>query len=106
LLNNLNHLSIMNIYETENGTNLKNAVLLVSDSAGQYIPKEFAVLFQTQLVEQINSEDLNSLLIGPDDKWYLDSWDSLLNKNIVITLDVRRYKIEHDGDLWAIPVTE
>ena len=74
-----------------------NAMLLINGAYGIYIPQMFAFMFKAQLSEQ-DAKDLES----PDNEYYWDAWDDVLNKTFIIEGVV--CTLEQDGDLWAIPV--
>ena len=80
-----------------------NMVLLIGDSAGIYIPKEF--IESTKDVDGwnygVSEEDIKTLK-NPDDEWYWDAWDNVLNNAVFTDKDGKEYSLHQDGDLWAI----
>jgi hypothetical protein len=88
-----------------------NAILLVDSRHGIYIPKITAEYIIQGTVKVKNKKDkdiLNALgdLGNPENEFYWESWDSLLNKVICLGLDGKEYYLHQDEDLWAIPVGE
>ena len=78
------------------------AIEIMADSSrGQYIPQHFAESCADQWRQSIDQKDIDVLLAGPDDDWYWDTWDRVLN-NAQITIDGYVYTLHHDGDLFAI----
>ena len=79
-------------------------VLLVSDSAGIYVPQQFAKQCREHCVN-VSDEDWEILLTGPDHDDYWDAWDSVVDSAVLVSDKdpEERYKLSQDGDLWAIP---
>ena len=92
--------------------NLENAILLISDSYGVYIPQKFAEWFEFDelgLSEAFRS-DYEAIQTEPDISWYWDAWDAILDNAILTGQHEhnkgKKYRLHQDGDLWAIPVEE
>ena len=80
-----------------------NAILLVDSNRGVYIPKLYVErnkgLFTTSDVDAV------IVLLGPDNEGYWDAWTNILNDHSFI-VDGTEYILEHNEDLWAIPLDE
>jgi hypothetical protein len=74
--------------------------LLVSDSWGVYIPKEFANRFDTSLWNNIDEEDLKTITQGPEAEWYWESWDNIVS-SAQFKHEGHTWHLWQDGNLWA-----
>mgnify|MGYP003404419484 FL=1 len=88
-------------------TTVKEPELLVNDSHGIYVMQSFCKAYAAYITNMDEvKEDFDICLEGPDNEFYYDSWDSLLN-NVKFTNDAGEpYYIGNlgeGGDLWAIP---
>jgi len=79
-------------------------VLYLNDSRGIYLPQSFAEQTKRECVAGIDDETWTCLLDGPDEEWYWDAWDTVLN-SAVVTDPVTHvsYHVHQDGDCWLIP---
>jgi hypothetical protein len=73
--------------------------LLISDSQGIYIPKNFA-LYEEDM-DGVSQEDMDILKSGPDHEWYWEAWDEVL-ANATKTINGKVWRLYQDGDLWAV----
>ena len=74
--------------------------LLLSDSRGIYIPRDFVENFN---LEQWHIESKYAqLLSSPDDELYWDNWESVLNNACFIDKNGNKWHLWQDGDLWTI----
>lgn len=81
--------------------------LLVNDAHGIYIAQSFCQAYSAYITNMDKvKEDFDICLDGPDNEYYWDAWENLLN-NIEFTNDNGdKYTIGNlgeNGDLWAIP---
>jgi len=91
---------------------LENALLLLSDARGIYIPRDFAEGFNME-DWHVSAEDAAILLAGPDHEWYWEAWESVLNNATLTTKTATKhyapgtvFTLYQDGDLWAIPTNK
>lgn len=92
----------------------QTVLLLLSDSRGVYIPQHFAQDFAIVGVDGledapgllawrgIKPKDVETLRAGPDEEWYWEAWDSVLNNAFWLSEDGWRFTLSQDGDLWAL----
>ena len=81
------------------------SILYASDSHGVYIPQYFAESVIRETVENVTPEDWSYLEAGPDDEWYWEAWDSVMNKaRVKHPTTGEEFYLYQDGDLWLIPV--
>lgn len=74
--------------------------LLLSDSRGMYIPRDFYQNFDLEKWN-IKKEDYE-VLNNPDNDWYWEAWDNLLrNAYYIDEKNQLTYRLEQDGDLFA-----
>jgi len=74
--------------------------LLLSDSRGVYIPRAFVECFD---LNQWNIDSkYTERLSSPDNEWYWDNWDVVLNNAKHIDNGGNVWTLWQDGDLWAI----
>lgn len=74
--------------------------LLLSDSRGIYIPRDFIECFDIDKWN-IDSKYIERLS-SPDNEWYWDNWDVVLNNAYSIDKNGNKWHLWQDGDLWAI----
>lgn len=74
--------------------------LLLSDARGIYIPANFVECFNMQQwhIDEKYTERLSS----PDNDFYWDNWDVVLNNGYFIDDDGNVWHLWQDGNLWAI----
>jgi hypothetical protein len=72
--------------------------LLLSDSRGVYIPRDWAMYCQD--MDGVSAEDMEILKAGPDHEWYWEAWDSVLS-NAHGVVNGKTWRLWQDGDLWA-----
>lgn len=76
-----------------------NIELLLSDSRGIYIPRDFYEGFDLDKWN-LKAEDLTELS-DPENDNYWDTWELVLN-NAYFVIDGKKYTLYQDGDLLAI----
>lgn len=77
-----------------------SVVCLLNSSRGQYIPQNFAELFDMK-EWGISEEDASILLSGPDHEWYWEAWENVLDNAEFTDANGNKYKLHQNGDLWA-----
>ena len=82
---------------------LNDTVILFCDSSsGKYIPQRFAAEIMPQFLYGVSQDDLNELA-DPDNEFYWDTWEKVLNNAKVIDHTTgQTYTLHHDGDLWLL----
>lgn len=80
---------------------LDNVEILLSDARGIYIPRDFVQGFDLTRWEGISESDIE-ILQDPENEWYWDSWESVLNNARFTADDGRVFSLWQDGDLFAI----
>jgi hypothetical protein len=85
---------------------MPDILLWLSDSRGQYIPRDFACSFanRAECVFNVSVTDWKTLEAGPhDNEWYWEAWNNVCDcARIVIGSTV--YTVYQDGDCWLVPV--
>ena len=71
-------------------------VLLLSDARGIYIPRDFMDFENWQGITEWQREQLQA----PDNEFYWDAWESVLN-NATYKDGKYTYHLMQDGNLWA-----
>ena len=81
-------------------------ILFLSDARGQFIPRDFAKAWadRTVSVANVSDDDWTVLEAGPDGEGYWDSWIEVCNQAEVTDIDGVKFFLEHNNDLWLIPV--
>ncbi len=74
-------------------------VCLLDDSRGIYIPKVFAESYSW---DNVNPEDIDILLCGPDHEYYWDAWDSVLQSARYVDKNGKPWRLYQEGDLFAV----
>ena len=72
--------------------------ILLSDSRGVYIPRDFALYCED--MDGVSAEDMEILKAGPDAEWYWEAWDSVLS-NAKREINGKVWRLYQDGDLFA-----
>lgn len=83
-----------------------NSSLLIDGNRGIYIPKFFAENYTQYLTNKDEVQDDLSDLSDPENEFYWDAWDNILNNAKLKDDEGRECALYQDGDLWAIPVNE
>ena len=83
-----------------------NALLLVSDGFGVYIPQVFTERVNFTRLKNADPADWEIISQGPDTEYYWEAWDCILAGVNLVADDGAEYYLWQDGDLWAIPVGE
>ena len=92
---------------------METSKLLLSDSRGVYIPRDFAQDFRIVGVDGvteaeshawrgIEAKDVETLQKGPEEEWYWEAWDSVLNDAYYVDSNGTRWTLHQNGDLWAV----
>ena len=83
---------------------MKPETMLYADSNhGQYIPQYFAQTIKRETLTGITPKALTVLENGPDEEWYWDEWEYVLDNATVTDEHGIKYSLWQDGDLWLIP---
>lgn len=81
-------------------------LLWLSDTRGVYIPRDFAQSFKDRAknVSGVSDEDWEILEAGPDNEYYWETWQDVMN-NCLVWDDKENvlYSVYQDGDCWLIP---
>lgn len=75
--------------------------LLISDRHGIYIPQLFAKNYDESKWRNIDPEDIKILQEGPENEWYWETWDSVMDSAEYVDEDNNVYKLHQDGDVWV-----
>ena len=86
-------------------TNKPEMMLWLSDSRGQYIPRDFASSFadRAKSVSGVSDEDWAILEAGPDHELYWFTWTDVERDAVITDDNGHTFYIYHDGDCWLIP---
>lgn len=76
--------------------------ILLDESRGIYIPQKFAEGFEDW--RNIDDDALFILRDGPDNPEYQEAWDEVLDTATYTDKRGIVFRLEQDGDLWAVPV--
>lgn len=80
-------------------------MLWLSDSRGQYIPRDFAKSFadREKSVSGVSAEEWARLEEGPDAAWHWETWHNVIDNAVVTDDDGVKFRLHQDGDLWLVP---
>lgn len=86
-------------------TNKPDMLLWLNGARGVYIPQNFAESFadRAKSVSGVSDEDWQTLEKGPDEEWYWEAWDNVLNNAAVTDENGVKYRVYQNGDCWLIP---
>jgi hypothetical protein len=85
---------------------LDKAELYADSNRGMYIPQFFAQSVKRDLIKNIDADDWNILLAGPDHELYWDVWETVLDNAEINHPDLGKCILFQDGDLWIVPKPE
>jgi len=81
---------------------------LICDSHnGNYCPKLVMEQIRDKRLTCKNYSDIEKYfedLTTPDNEFYWDAWCDLVDNAILLDKNGNEYYIEHDEDVWAVPV--
>lgn len=83
---------------------MKPEILLwLDDHRGRYIPRDFANCFvdRDRHVQGVSPERW-AILENPDDEYYWEAWNDVLN-DATVTMEGVVYRLHQDGALWLVP---
>ena len=78
------------------------SILVLDGHNGIYIPKIFIETYNSNIIKlNVNDDDIKSLNNGPDDEFYWEAWENVLNNAIAI-IGGEKYFLYADDDLFLI----
>lgn len=80
---------------------MKAIEILFDANRGQYIPQNFAEEIDHSKFTGIESNDIETLLNGPEDEWYWEAWQNVLD-NAEYTTDAGTWTLYQDGDVFLL----
>jgi hypothetical protein len=81
--------------------------LLLADRHGVYIPQVFCENFELDSWHLKKSDkDVKCCLSGPDEEWYWEAWEAIMNKAKHLDSYGCEWHLEQDGDLFAVHYCE
>ena len=88
---------------------LKAVELILSDSRGIYIPRDFIANNENQIAEEycklwgLTEENKENWIdcLDPNSENYCESWDWILNNAKFVDKEGNVFKLWQDGDLWS-----
>lgn len=77
---------------------------LICDSHhGIYCPQLTIKDLIDDIVSQLPAEDVQTVLDGPDNEFYWESWENILNTSFIIDDgENKRYYLYQDEDVWML----
>ena len=91
------------LFEPTDEDSFANAIFAISDTTGIYIPQVYANSEFRKMTLNVTSEAWDILEQGPDNDYYWETWDDVINEAKVF-IDGDEYTLWQDGDLWLMPV--
>lgn len=73
---------------------------LLSDARGIYIPRDFVTGFDMAKWQGISENDISDCE-NPENYYYWDSWEMILNNAKHTDKNGNVWRLMQDGDLWA-----
>ena len=74
--------------------------LLVADWHGVYVPQQFVEQYDNEQWG-IGKEDMDTLLAGPENDWYWETWVTVLDNASYTDENGNEWHLTQDGDLWT-----
>lgn len=89
---------------------MQSVILILSDSRGIYIPRDFICDDYNEIDMKhcfawgLTAENMEywEAAANPDDEWYWDAWQWILNNAEYTAENGDKYRLHQDGDLWGI----
>ena len=81
---------------------MENIQIFFDSNRGVYIPQNFAEEIKRESVEGVTAEDWESMEAGPDQGWYWETWERVLNNAIITDEKGIKWTLHHDGDLRVL----
>lgn len=83
----------------------ESAELYLDGNRGVYIPQNFIECTDLDCLSNVDQQDINTLLQGPEDEWYWEAWSNILDNAILTEHRTgKQFNLYQDGDLWLVPV--
>jgi len=78
--------------------------LILSSARGVYIPRDFATDYGACIKGDSLADDLTCLERGPDDEYYWEAWDRVLDGAVLVDTDGREFTLLNgvDGDIFLL----
>ena len=78
--------------------------LILSSARGIYIPRDFATDYGACIKSDELADDLTCLERGPDDEYYWEAWDRVLDGAVLVDTDGREFTLFTgiDGDIFLL----
>ena len=74
---------------------------LICDSHhGIYCPQITIQSLLPEIVAQFEPDDVKTVLDGPDNEFYWESWENILDQTF--TFEGKTYRLEQDEDVWML----
>jgi hypothetical protein len=80
---------------------MNNRQLLIADFIGIHIPKQFVTTFDLSKFRNLPAWAVDECQ-DPDNELYWEAWDEILKHAEFVHPDGRIFRLEQDGDLWAV----
>jgi hypothetical protein len=89
-------------YKLREENSMSGIHILVGDSYGVYVPQVFAESFDPEKwgADPADIETI-SKGPGPENEWYWEAWNSILNKAEFIDNEGHTWRLTQDGDLFS-----
>ena len=75
--------------------------VVVDGGYGVYAPQVFIEKYQSRL-HGVDVDDIISLLNGPEDEWYWEAWENVLDNGVLEDDDGNKWRIYQDQDIFII----
>ena len=75
--------------------------IFADSSRGQYIPQFFAETVDRNCLSGVSECDMQTLENGPEDEWYWESWENVLNNAVLLDKNGLMWFLHQDGDLFT-----
>ena len=80
---------------------IKSGIALLLNSArGVYVPQNFVEFFD-MAAWHLSDDDIKALS-DPNNEFYWDDWESVLDNAFLVDEEGNRWTLYQDGDLWAL----
>ena len=76
--------------------------LICDSNRGIYAPQQTILSLCEEIVNQLPKDAVNDVLDGPDNEWYWESWENILNQTF--TFEGKTYRLDQDEDVWMMEV--
>lgn len=77
---------------------------IIDGNQGIYIPQEFVTRYRDSIIEPNKElqEAMDDVEEGPDNEWYWESWNDIIEHAVLLGTDGKKYTLYQDDSLYLV----